>query len=165
MILGPNSSRVPSAVRAIHDALAAGLPNAIVIVGPGDTEDPGDGGIVFVGVSDADEIAYAEAVTGGQHWAQLGGKHRDEQFTVHCVAVFWTGTPDGPGNNSEAALTVMDGAYYLLSAIESALVSDPTLGGALLYAIGVSSQGLKFSADKQGLSAHVPFDIECRTRI
>jgi hypothetical protein len=152
-----STSVVPAAVRAIHDAIAAAVPSAVVIVGPGETEDPADAGIVFVGVSDADETTYAEAVTGSQHWAQLGGKMRDEQFTIHCVAVAWNGNSD--------ALAAMDGAHALMGAVENAIVSDPTLGGVLLFAVGITSHGLKFTADNQGVSAHVPFDVECRTRI
>ena len=152
-----SNSVIPAAVRAVHDKIAAALPAALVLVGPGGTEDPGTNGMVLVGCSDADEETYAEAVTGSQHWAQLGGKSRDEQFTVHCVAVSWNG-------NGEA-LTAMDGAFTLLGAIESAIVADPTLGGVLLYAVGISAVGLKFATDTKGAAAHVPFDVECRTRI
>lgn len=151
-------SAVPAAVRAIRDALVSHLPvGVVVLVGPAVTDDAGLQGMVFVGCSDPDERAYAEAVVGSQSWAQLGGGRRDETFNVHCAAVSWNGDSD--------ALAAMDGAYSLMGGIEAALVADPTLGRALLYAPGVTSQNLRFAVGSSGVSAIVPFDVECRTRI
>lgn len=149
------NTRVPAAVRAIAAAVTAHIPTAQVIVGPGATEDPGD--VVMVGVSDPDETVYAGAVSGSQHWAQLGGLFRDEQFVVHCIAIASNGDGD--------ALAAMDAAYTLMGAVETALVADPTFGGTLLYSMGLTSAGLKFSTDQTGVAALVPFDVECRTRI
>ena len=158
MIGSPTASAVPGAIRAIHDALSNALgANVGVIVGPGNTDDPGLNGLVFVGVDDADEASYAHAVTGSQAWAQLGGLYRDETFSVHCVAVAWNGNTD--------ALSAMDSVYTLLGAITQALVSDPTLQGALLYAPGITAQSLKFASDENGIAAHLTFDVECRARI
>jgi hypothetical protein len=157
MISAPVASAVPGAIRAIHDALAVNLPNAGVIVGPGATDDPELSGLVLIGVDDADESGYSNAVTGSQSWAQLGGMGRDETFTVHCSAVAWNGDGD--------ALAAMDAVYALLGGITQALVGDPSLGGALLYAPGVTSHSLKFVTDEAGVAAHVPFDVECRARL
>lgn len=148
---------IPAAVRAIRDALVAHLPSANILVGPGVTEDPGANGTVHVGCSDPDETTYADAVMGSQHWAQLGGGIRDETFTVHCAAVAWNGDSD--------ALTAIDAVYALMGGIEAALVADPTLGRALLYAPGITSHSLRLVTGSSGISAIVPFDVECRTRI
>ncbi len=149
---------VPAAVRAIRDALVANLPTgALVVVGPGNTDDPGLNGMVLVGCSDPDERAYAEAVVGSQAWAQLGGGRRDETFSVHCAAVAWNGSSD--------ALAAMDAAYALMGGIEAALVADASLGRALLYAPGITSQTLRLAVGPSGVTAIVPFDVECRTRI
>jgi hypothetical protein len=151
------NTRVPTAIRAIHDAIAAHVPNALVIVGPGASDDPGVSGLVLVGVDDADEVSYSHAVTGSQTWAQLGGGMRDETFSVHCVAVSWNGDDD--------ALAAMDGAFALMGGIETAITSDPTLTGAVLFVKGITAMGLRFTTDSNGVAAHVPFDVECRTRI
>lgn len=151
-----SNSQVPAAIRAIQAALVAGLPaGTLVIVGPGNTSDTSN--VVFVGVGDPDETSYATAATGSQKWAQLGGGRRDETFQVHCSAVAWNGDSD--------TLAAMDAAYALQAACETAIVADPTLGGALLYAPGIESTQLKFATDANGAAAQVLFDVTCRTRI
>lgn len=150
------NSRVPAAIRAIHDALVAQLPaGTLVLVGPGNTSSTAN--VVLVGVNDPDENGYATAVTGTQSWAQLGGKRRDETFAVHCSAVAWNGDSD--------TLAAMDAVYALLAACESAIVADPTLGGAILYAPGIEATHLKFITDQNGAAAQILFEVTCRARI
>lgn len=149
---------VPAALRAIQAAFTARLPaGTLITVGPGVTDDAALSGQVFIGCSDPDEKTYAEAVIGSQQWAFLGHTTRDETFTVHCSAVAWNGDTN--------ALAAVDGVYALMGAIEAAIVADPTLGGALLYAVGITSHSLRFVVSQSGISAIVPFDFECRTRI
>jgi hypothetical protein len=144
-------------MRAIVAALKANLPtDTVVIAGQGATDSP-DMRYVLVGVEDADDTSYSRAVTGSQSWAQLGGMRRDEVFTIHCVAVAWNGDED--------SLAAMDSAFALMGAIEAALVADPSLGGALLWAPGITTFGMKWTQDNQGAAAHIPFDVECKTRI
>ena len=148
--------KVPSAVRAVVAALTAHLPaGTLVIAGPGVT-DAGNQQYVLVGVDDADETTYSKAVTGSQSWAQLGGMFRDEVFTIHCVAVAWNGDAD--------ALAAMDAVFALMAGIEAALVLDPSLGGVLLYAPGITSLDLKFTQDSDGATAHLPFDVQGKDR-
>jgi hypothetical protein len=149
---------VPVALRAIRDALVANLPaGTLILVGPGNTDDPGLQGMVLVGCADPDERAYAEAAQGSQSWAQLGGLRRDETFSVRCSAVSWNGNSD--------ALAAMDGAFALMGGLEAAIVADPSLGRQVLYVVGVTSYALRFAASSSGVSAFVLFDVECRTRI
>jgi hypothetical protein len=158
------ASAVPGALRAIYSLLTANLgPNVGVIVGPGATDDPEANGLVLIAVDDADETSYAHAVTGSQAWAQLGGKIRDETFSVHCVAVAWTGNADAPGD--VAALDIVDSVYALMKGITDAIVADPTLSGSVLTMKGITSHSLRFVTDNSGLAAHIPFDIECMARI
>ena len=153
---GSRASAAPDAIRAIASALKNALgANVAVLIGPGATDDPGLNGLVMVGVNDADEAGYAEAVTGTQQFAYLDvSRTRREDFTVHCVAVAWNGEPDG---SSDA----MDAVYALVGAATQALVTDPTLNGVLLTSPGVTSNSLKFTTDDNGSAAHVQFDIQC----
>jgi hypothetical protein len=151
------TSRVPAAIRAVRDLLVAGLPaTTIVYTGPG-TSDSDAPSYVFVGVDDPDETSYANAATGSQSWAQLGGKFRDEDFEIRCAAVAYNGDAD--------ILAAMDAVFATLAAVEHALVADPTLGGVLLYAVGISSTSLEWGQDTKGAEAKLPFSIHCRTRI
>lgn len=150
-----SNSTVPATIRAIFAAVKVALPSASVIVGPGATEDPGD--VILIGVSDPDENAYADAVAGAQHWNQLGGLRRDEEFAVHCVAI----TSNGDGD----ALAAMDAVFALMGGVETALVNDPSLGKAVLYSMGITSFGLKFSVDTSGVAALIPFDVQCKARL
>lgn len=160
------ASAVPGAIRAIHDALAANLgPNVGVIIGPGATDDPEVNGLVLVAVDDADETSYAHAVTGTQTWAQLGGKFRDEMFSVHCVAVAWTGNADDANSPNSAALSTMDAVFALMKGITDTIVADPTLNGSVLVTKGITSSSMRWVTDESGIAAHIPFDVECHARI
>lgn len=152
------NSVIPAAFRAIVAALTANLPDGTLIIPGPATTHPTDQKYVLVGCDDPDAlVTYSRAVSGSQSWAQLGGMKRNEDFTVHCVATAWNGDGD--------CLAAMDDVFALLAGIESALVTDPTLTGALLYAPGISTLGLKFLQDAQGAAAQLPFDVECKSRI
>ena len=128
----------------------------MIIVGP-PSVDYLDVSYVLVGCGATGEMTDVQAVTGSQAWAQLGGKSRDETYTVHCVASAW----NGDGN----ALTAMDAVFALMAGIEAAIVADPSLGGVLVYSPGIQSYGLRFTQDTQGVAAQLPFDVECKSRI
>ncbi len=152
-------SAVVATIRALEATLkdAFATSKAKVIVGPGVTDDPGEHGFVFLGVSDPDESAYSEAAVASQSWAQLGGRVRDETFSVHCAAVAWNGAGD--------IYRAMDDAYGLMAAVEAALVADPSLGSVLLFAPGITAHSLRLVQDEHGAGAQVPFDVTCRARI
>ncbi len=151
------ASKIPGAYAAVLAALRANLGGSVTVIdGPGAT-DMADNRYVMVGVSDSDSDGFVEAITGHQKWAQLGGKFRDEFFTIHCSAVGW----NGDGNQSQA----LADAFTLFDAAGTALVADPTLSGALLYAPGLTAFSIRFVQDANGAAAHLPFDVECRTRI
>jgi len=138
-------------------ALTANLPaDTAVISGPA-LAHPNEMSYVEVGCDDSDTLnVYSNAVSGSQKWAQLGGKIRDEDFTIHGVATAWNGDND--------CLAAMDAVYALMAGIESAIVADPTLGGVLLYSPGITSHGMKFIQDTQGAGAKLAFDVECKSR-
>ena len=154
------NSSVPATFRAVVAALVANLPaGTAVIPGPALTH-PNETSYVEVGCDDSDTLnTYSSAVSGSQAWAQLGGNLRNETFTIHCVATAWNGDND--------CLAAMDAVYVLMAGIETALVSDPKLGGpaGLLWSPGIASAGLRFIQDTQGAAAKLAFDIECKSRI
>lgn len=149
-------SAIPGAYAAILSILRANLPGVEVVDGPGAT-DQTDNRYIMVGVSDSESDGFVEAISGSQKWAQLGGKFRDETFAIHCSAVGW----NGDGNQSQA----ISDAFSLFDAVGNALTSDPTLGGAILYSPGLTAFTVRFIQDANGVAVHLPFDIECRTRI
>ena len=153
------NSSVPATFRAVVAALVANLPaGTAVIPGPALTH-PNEMFYVEVGCDDSDTLnTYSQAVTGSQAWAQLGGKFRDETSAIHCVATAWNGDND--------CLAAMDAVYALMAGIETALVSDPKLGGAggLLYSPGILSAGLRFIQDTKGAAAKLAFDVNIKSR-
>lgn len=149
-------SAIPGAYAGLLAALRANLTGVEVIDGPGAT-DQTDNRYIMVGVADPDADGFVEAITGSQRWAQLGGKFRDETFSIRCAAVAW----NGDGNQSQAISDV----FSLFDAAGNALVSDPTLGGSILYAPGLTEFTVRFIQDKNGVAAELPFAVECRTRI
>jgi hypothetical protein len=149
-------SKIPAAYAAVIATLRAALPDVTVIDGPG-ASDIADNRYLMIGVSDSESDGFVEAITGHQKWAQLGGKFRDEEFAIHCSAVGW----NGDGDQTQA----LADAFSLFDAAGNAIVSDPSLGGALLYAPGLTAFTIHFIQDANGAAAHLPFDIECRTRI
>jgi hypothetical protein len=149
-------SAIPGAYAGLLAVLRANLPGVTVVDGPGAT-DMADNRYILVGVSDAESDGFVEAITGHQKWAQLGGKFRDETFSIHCSAVAW----NGDGNQSQA----ITDAFSLFDAAGNALTSDPTLGGSILYAPGLTAFSIRFIQDANGVAVHLPFDVECRTRI
>lgn len=149
-------SAIPGAYAAVLSTLKANLPGVQVIDGPGRT-DQADDRYIMVGASEPDSDGFEAAITGSQAWAQLGGKFRDETFSIHCAAVGW----NGDGDQTQA----LTDAFSLFDAVGSALVTDPSLGGSLLYAPGLTAFTVRFIQDANGAAAHLPFDIECRTRI
>jgi hypothetical protein len=68
---------------------------------------------------------------------------------------------NGDGNQSQA----LADAFTLFDAAGTAIVNDPSLGGALLFSPGLTAFSIRVIQDANGVAVHLPFDIECRTRI
>lgn len=148
------SSAIPAAVDAVVSALrSAGIET---YDGPGDSQ-TGAGQYVLVGCEDPEADGAQAAVDGTSQWIGLGAKRREEEFTVHCVAVAWNGDSDMKAARDSAA-AVVDAAY-------TAIQSDPSLGGLLLYAPGVTGLGFRQGQASAGAVVYAPFDIECVARI
>lgn len=150
------ASAIPTAIDALYTLFTAALPDVAVYDGPGVTDTPAPVAL-HVGLSDADADGYSSAADSTQGWAWLGHQQRDEEISVHCVAI---------ASSGDAVLkTVRDQAYAVVQAATDALQSDPTFGNAVLYSLGVTSHTLDQIQDSTGATVRLPFNITCRVRL
>lgn len=112
---------------------------------------------VFIGVQDPEGEGFPLAVSDGeQEWATTG-KTRDERYRIHCLAV----AVDGAGRIP----TARTNAFADVAAIESALRTDPTIDGAILYCDIEIRQVDGAQTEDAGAVVRVYFDVRCRARI
>jgi hypothetical protein len=151
-------STVPAAIDALVTLFTAAVPaNSTVVDGPAVIDPGAFKNIVYVGVDDPDtEGPYTIAATAQQAWAWLGHVQRAEDADVHCSVICWNGDAD-----QKAA---RDGAYALLTIITDAITADPTLGGAVLYVVGVNSDSLMQSQDTAGAEAKLNFSVSIKSQ-
>lgn len=110
---------------ALVDAFTTALPTGWKVYnGQGASDDPGN--FVMVGVGDPNSDQPELAASGSLEWAGLGHKSSKEESRIHCAAVAWSGDV---GNAAMAAVEATIDAG--MSAIETALRTDPNLGGAV----------------------------------
>lgn len=147
-----------SAVPAALDAVVALFTAAGITTydGPGASDDAATS-YVLVGVQDPDVDGPATSATATSQWAWLGHVERDETFSLHCSAVGWNGDADQK--------SARDNVYALMGQVATAITTDPTLGGVLLYAVGLSTSDLRQDQDQNGAIALLGFDLECRARL
>ncbi|MBI1757979.1 MAG: hypothetical protein HYR62_01905 [Actinobacteria bacterium] len=148
-------SQQPAVVDALVVVLTAALPAVRVLDGPGITDDSARAWL-FVGDDDPDSTGAPTAVEGSQSWAGLGRRSRDEEFTVWCTCVCWSG--------DDALKPVRDAAYGIVAQLEATIVADPTLGGIALWC-GLGAVRLRQNATDRGVEAHVTVGVDVRTRL
>ncbi|GEA79937.1 hypothetical protein [Cellulomonas uda] len=113
---------------------------------------------IVVGVEDPWLVDQSiDAATSEQTFPLLTYQVRDEQLTIRCVVVAWSGDNDLAPVRA-AAVRALDGAL-------EALVEDITLGGVVLQIIGVSNIALRQSYGVDGVVVNIPFTIECQARL
>lgn len=146
------TSRIPAVIDALVSTLTAALTGVQVLDGP------------YISVPDGDYLTVGwtpqgETTTGGQTWAGLGNKARDEQIDVPCYCDSYSG--------STVVSARRNAAFTLMAAAENALRSDPTLGGAIpnpgWAQIGTYTE-YQEQTDK-GLAVGVIFHVLVNTRI
>ncbi len=102
--------------------------------------------------------AQAESGGGTQEWAGLGHRSRNEEGPVICAIVVQTG--------DTAIKPSRDRAYVLLGQLESALVTDPTLGGAVMAGwLLPLNHTLEAAENDLGSYVRVTFTVSYRTRL
>ena len=150
------ASAVPAVIDAVVATLTAALGSDVVNDGQGATAS--DGGLyVLVGVDDPDSEGYQTAAESAQGWAWLGRQAHYEDITVHSVVVAWNGDAD-----QKAA---RDSAYAAMKVVAEAIAADPSLGGSVLWTLGVVSHDLRQIQDDKGASALLRFDVTCKAQI
>ena len=151
-----------SAVFDLIDALVAQLPAAMppgvqVFDGFPDT-DATPAQFVVIGVPDPTDESAATSASSQQQWGPIGNRARDEEGDVFCVANVTNG--DGSASAARASLKA------ILTAVESLLRTDPTLGvPTLLWTSYGTSTDLMQDQDDLGALAMLTFSIHYRARI
>lgn len=110
------TSRIPAVTDALVSILTAALPNAQVIDGPFVTLPDGD--YVCVGWS-----PEGDQTSGAQDSASLGNRARDEHIDVPVYCDSYSGSTDMSSRRTAA--------FALMSAAETAIRTDDTLGGVV----------------------------------
>lgn len=155
------ASRVDAAILAIVAALnAASAVTALATIydGPfitGDTPPTA----VHVGY-DGDPAGDMAATFGWvQTWAGLGAGRKDEQFTILCCLISWSG--------DEAVPVRRAAALAALNAVEDALRTAANIGLGLPQPTQAAfTSGQLFQEQSpRGLQARIPFTVSVKTRI
>lgn len=135
---------------------------AVVIDGPAPSSQmPSD--YVMIGVGDADmPDPWPDASQGTTEWATIGAgsggnpPSLDERFVISGVVVSWS------GSGSFASLRAKVKAN--LAAIESAVRTDPTLQGSVMYS-RLTLLGIRQISASAGPAVQARFQVEARSRI
>lgn len=113
---------------------------------------------VVVGASDPFDVNFDEAATSDQGWQWLGLQHRQETFTVNCVAVSWNGDANPK--------TARDGAFTIMQALTNQMMTDPTLGlPELTYITKISGTKMRAGQDADGAFVSLQFGVEFWARL
>lgn len=158
------TSRIPAAVDALiaicqAQAVVGGLlENVTVFDGPSPADDSMQLQL-FIG-GDPDE-PDAPAVTGGQEFATLPGRERNEQFSIMCCAIAWSG--------ETTVKTERDRAFAIKAAVERAIRPlEPGATVDLNGAVDWAQVGEVRHSQWQttgGATAKVVFYVDCQARI
>jgi len=147
------TSRLGAVIDALVTTLDAGTAVAVYDGYPVLSSLPADF-VVVGGAPDPD----ADAASLEQAWAGLGAKSRDETGEITCAVVAQSGgTVHKPSR---------DRVLVILGELETAIRSDPTLGGAVAAGwLHVTTGALSQQQNSNGSRAVVTFTVSYRTRI
>jgi hypothetical protein len=152
------TSRIPAALDALRAAAVAALPTVTVVDGP-----PLDWDTVQVAVNAVSDrqflfvgalVGVDVAVVGEQEFNAAGAVSRDERFTINCTAWCNAGESDVKARRDEA--------FAVVAAVEQFIRTDPSLGGAVLYARVAEVGRVGLRQTEQGADATVEFTVACR---
>ena len=149
------TTALPQVINGILTAFnaSAGLTDVRIFDGPEiDASYPGD----FIAVGhDGSEDGEVNVSNVTQTFEQLGNLKQFEDGTVDC----WLSTWDGGSSLSDRRTQVAT----LLSAVDSAIRSDVSLGGACIYS-SLSNHQMTYIQANNGVAISVTFTIEYRAR-
>lgn len=154
------STRIFAAYNAYLAVITAALPTVTVFDGP-QPKLPHDRDYIIVGCADPISDGMVLAVDSGQQdWITLGPQRpRDEHFVIYSTLIAWTGANDLPDCRARADANI--------SAIETAVRADLTLGGALTQPgwCGIAITQMSHTLYNVGTVLHAQFALACRARI
>lgn len=145
------ASAVPGAIAALLQLLQAAL-DCDVHDGP-----PVTGATLDYVCVGHDPSGGPDAVEFDREWAALGAQRREERFDILCVA--------GASSGDLAMLDRRVRVFALLDAVEAAIRTDFTLGGAVRIAQVLGSGSLLQEQDEFGSTAALRFRVTCHARI
>lgn len=112
---------------------------------------------LYVGLSDPESDGPEAAGDSQQTWAALGRRARDEEVTIHCCAVAWSGVDD--------IATARTAATGIVAAVEVVCQAD-NFGGLVLFPDpGITGLALTQNNTSRGAIAQVTFDLIFKSRI
>jgi hypothetical protein len=159
------TSPIPTLIDALFTQATAALPDRLVVDGFGATNDY-NSNVLMVGVDDPDATSSARSVDTGQSPGPMATtRPRDEQGSITCAALSWTGSTD-----QKAA---RDAAFATLAAVENLLRADPTIGvtGYRRLVLSIGSLSLsqnQYAATENtagGVDALLIFNVDYIARI
>jgi hypothetical protein len=149
------TTALPQVINAILTAFnaSAGLTGVRIFDGPEiDASYPGD----FIAVGhDGSEDGEVSVSNVTQSFEQLGNLKQFEDGTVDC----WLATWDGGTSLSDRRARVAT----LLSAVDTAIRDDVSLGGACIYS-SLSNHQMSYIQANNGVAISVTFTIDYRAR-
>ena len=154
-------STIPAAIDGLLAAAAAAIGATVSVVdgpplqwNPLKLPDPGGPSaskVLLVGATPNGD----SSADGVEDFNAAGNVSRDERFSIHCTA--WSGAAGGTAKNRR------DDAFAVVAAVERALRTDGTLGGAVLYAGPVSVIRHQSRQTEGGPDCVVEFDVPVRS--
>lgn len=146
------ATALPAAIDSLLAILRAASTDVPVYDGLEPTDAP-DRRYILVGAADPTSDELFDAASTSQPWGALGHMQRRETFTLHCIAVAWSGD-----NDLSACRLAATGVLELAT---SAVVADPTLGGTVLQT-AITNVTLQQAYITDGVYVGYPFDLECQ---
>lgn len=159
-------SIVPSAIDQLIALVNAtkgqpdGLAQAVTVTdGPGVSGNAGDQ--LAVGMDDPDE-PFVNAANAQQSWAHATGTARDEDASLWCTAIAFSGNAGDKGQKD-----TRDRVYAIAAVVAGVVLADYTLDGldGLLWARFGGQQSLHYRQDTQGTTAYLIFQLNLKARI
>jgi hypothetical protein len=158
------TTRVPAVIDYLvttfqaASTLGQATPPVAVFDGPAVTSDPAPLQL-WVGVYDPDSEDAQIAANTEQSWAGLGHMAKNEQLSVRCTAVAWSGTDD--------VRTVRLSCAAIVAAVETLVLADATLGGTVTVPGNANVTGGEWwqNTTTRGAIVQLRFEITAQARI
>jgi len=148
-----------TALTAVIDGLITNLSASAALAGVRifdgveiDSSFPGDFITVGHDGSDDGEVVVANSV---QQFLELGNRRQFEDASVNCQLVSWNGGVDVKSRRNRA--------FALLSAVDTAIRADVSLGGACLYST-LDNYTTFYRQTNVGVAVYVTFTVTYRAR-